>query len=165
MSSLLLVESFDFRPSNQYILVRVIPSCFRFAKMCLCQVSLLSRGSPRYFISSSWGSCILFIWTRGWVRFSSCSECYVDRLGFIGFHRRTGADGLPSNCLASHHTICQMYLHLYSLQIKVGMKNTALICLKHLLKIVVSRTDDTWTHHKITRSLLCVCSCCRVVKG
>jgi hypothetical protein len=40
MRSLLLVESFEFRPSNQYILVRVIPSCFRFAKMCLCQISL-----------------------------------------------------------------------------------------------------------------------------
>jgi hypothetical protein len=33
MRSLLLVESFDFRPSNQYILVRVIPSCFRFVKI------------------------------------------------------------------------------------------------------------------------------------
>jgi hypothetical protein len=32
--------------------VRVIPSCFRFAKMCLCQVSLLSRCSPRDLISS-----------------------------------------------------------------------------------------------------------------
>jgi hypothetical protein len=43
MRSLLFVESFDFRPSNQYILVRVIPNCFRFAKICLCQVSLLPR--------------------------------------------------------------------------------------------------------------------------
>jgi hypothetical protein len=34
MRFLLLVERFDFRPSNQHILVRVIPSCFRFAKMC-----------------------------------------------------------------------------------------------------------------------------------
>jgi hypothetical protein len=33
MRSLLLVESFDLRPSSQYILVKVIPSCFRFAKM------------------------------------------------------------------------------------------------------------------------------------
>jgi hypothetical protein len=39
MGSLLLVESFDSRPSNQYILVKVIPSCFRFAKMCLCECS------------------------------------------------------------------------------------------------------------------------------
>jgi hypothetical protein len=35
----LLVESFDLRLSNQYILVLVIPSCFCFAIMCLCQVS------------------------------------------------------------------------------------------------------------------------------
>jgi hypothetical protein len=47
MRSLLLVESFDLRPSNQYILVRVNSSSLRLAKMCLCQVSLLSRCSPR----------------------------------------------------------------------------------------------------------------------
>jgi hypothetical protein len=82
-----LWKSFDLRPSNQYSLVRVIPSCFHFAKMCLCQVSLLSRCSPRY-LTSSWGSCTLFIWTGegGGQRFSSCSECYVDRIGSIGFH-------------------------------------------------------------------------------
>jgi hypothetical protein len=28
----MLVESFDFRPSNQYILVRVIPSSFPFSE-------------------------------------------------------------------------------------------------------------------------------------
>jgi hypothetical protein len=39
----MFVESFDLSPSNQYILVRVIPSCFCFTKMCLCQASLLSR--------------------------------------------------------------------------------------------------------------------------
>jgi hypothetical protein len=64
MKSLLLVKSFDLHSSNQYILVRVVPCCFRFAKMCLCQVSLLSKCSPRYLISSSWGSCMLFIRTR-----------------------------------------------------------------------------------------------------
>jgi hypothetical protein len=63
----LLVESFDLRPSNQYILERVIPSCFRFAKKCLWQVSFLSRCSPRYLASSSWESCTLFIWTGGHV--------------------------------------------------------------------------------------------------
>jgi hypothetical protein len=62
---LLLVESFDFRWRNQYILVRMIPSCFRFAKMCLCQISLLSRCSPRYLTSSSWGNDTLFIWITG----------------------------------------------------------------------------------------------------
>jgi hypothetical protein len=50
--SLFFVDSFDLHPSNQYILVRVISSCFHLVKMCLCQVSLLSRGSPRYLISS-----------------------------------------------------------------------------------------------------------------
>jgi hypothetical protein len=29
---MLLVVSFVFRPSNQYILVRAIPNCFRLAK-------------------------------------------------------------------------------------------------------------------------------------
>jgi hypothetical protein len=41
MRILLLVKSFNFRPSSQYILVSVIRSWFRFVNMCLCQVSLL----------------------------------------------------------------------------------------------------------------------------
>jgi hypothetical protein len=52
MRSLLLVESSDLPPSNQYILVMMIPSCFRFAKMRFFQVSLLSRCSLRYLTSS-----------------------------------------------------------------------------------------------------------------
>jgi hypothetical protein len=39
--SLLLVGSLDLRPSK----VRVIPVCFRVAKMCLCQVSP-AKGQP-----------------------------------------------------------------------------------------------------------------------
>jgi hypothetical protein len=85
MRSLLLVESFDLRASNQGILMRVIPSCFRFTKMCLCQVSLLSWCSPRYLASPSQGSCTLFIWPGG-TRFFSCSECDVDQLGYISFN-------------------------------------------------------------------------------
>jgi hypothetical protein len=46
MRSLLLVESYDLHLSSQYILVTVIPSCFHYGKMCLCQVSLLLRCSP-----------------------------------------------------------------------------------------------------------------------
>jgi hypothetical protein len=38
-----MIESLDLRPSNQYILVREIPSCLRFEKMCVCQVSRRSR--------------------------------------------------------------------------------------------------------------------------
>jgi hypothetical protein len=48
----LFVESFDFRPSSQRILVSVIPSCFRFVNMFRRQVSLLSRCNPRYLPSS-----------------------------------------------------------------------------------------------------------------
>jgi hypothetical protein len=77
MRSLLLVESV-VRPSNQYIFVRVIPDCFRFAKMCLCQVSLLSRCSPRYLTSSSWGSCTLFIWTGGHVSLRVVNVMWID---------------------------------------------------------------------------------------
>jgi hypothetical protein len=42
MRMLLVVDSFDFRPSSQCILVSVIPSCLCFVNMCLRQVSLLS---------------------------------------------------------------------------------------------------------------------------
>jgi hypothetical protein len=41
MRRLLHVDILYLRPSNQYILVRVITSCFRFAKMCFCQEILL----------------------------------------------------------------------------------------------------------------------------
>jgi hypothetical protein len=76
---------FDFRQSNQYILVRVIPSCFCFAKMCLCQVSLQSRCSPRFLTSSSWGSCKLFIWTGGHVSLHVMNVTWIDlySLAFI----------------------------------------------------------------------------------
>jgi hypothetical protein len=67
MRSYLLVGRFDLSPSKQYILVRVIPSCFRFAKVPLCQASLLSRCSPRYLTSSYCGSFTLFVWTGGHV--------------------------------------------------------------------------------------------------
>jgi hypothetical protein len=35
MRIFLFVENFDLCPTVQYILVRVIPSCFHFSKMCL----------------------------------------------------------------------------------------------------------------------------------
>jgi hypothetical protein len=57
--------------------VRVIPSCFRFAEMCLCQVSLLSRCSPRY-LTSSWGSCTLFIWTGGHISLCLVNVTWID---------------------------------------------------------------------------------------
>jgi hypothetical protein len=79
MRRLLRIESFDLHSSNQYILVRVIPSCFHFVKMCLCQVSLLSRCSPRYLTSSSRGSCTLFIWTgEGHVSLCVVNVTWID---------------------------------------------------------------------------------------
>jgi hypothetical protein len=77
MRSSLLVESFNFHLSNQYNLVRVIPSCFRFAKMCLCQLSLLSRCSPRY-LTYSRRSCTLFIWTGGHVSLRVVNDMSID---------------------------------------------------------------------------------------
>jgi hypothetical protein len=78
MRSLLLVESSDLRPSNQYILMRMVPSCLRFAKMCLCQVSLLSRYTPRCLTASSWGSCTLFIWSEGHVSLHVVNVMWID---------------------------------------------------------------------------------------
>jgi hypothetical protein len=67
------VGSLDLRPSNQYILARVIPSIFRLAKMCSCEVSLLSRCSP--FL----GEAHIVYLDRGEARFSFYGECDVDR--------------------------------------------------------------------------------------
>jgi hypothetical protein len=49
------VESFDLRLSNQYLLVRISPSCFRFAKI------FCTGKSP---VKVQVGSCTLFTWTR-----------------------------------------------------------------------------------------------------
>jgi hypothetical protein len=84
MKSLLFVESFDLCPSNQYILVTVIPSCFHFMKMCLCQISLLSRCSPRYLISISGELHIVYMDQRAC--FFSCCESDVDRFASVSFH-------------------------------------------------------------------------------
>jgi hypothetical protein len=67
MMSLLLIESLDLRPSNQYILVSESPSRLRLEKMCVCQVRRRSRWSPRYLTWFSWGICTSFIWTGGHV--------------------------------------------------------------------------------------------------
>jgi hypothetical protein len=67
MRSLLLIESLDLRPSNQYIFLSESPSCLRFSKMCVCQVSRRSRWSPGYLTWFSWGICTTFIWTGGHV--------------------------------------------------------------------------------------------------
>jgi hypothetical protein len=79
MRSLLLVESFYFRPSNQYILVRVIPSCFRFAKMCLSLcVCLLSSCSARYLTSSFWEELHTVYMGRGHVSLRVVNVTWID---------------------------------------------------------------------------------------
>jgi hypothetical protein len=83
MRNLLLVESLDLCPSNQYVLVRVIPTCFRFAKMCLCQ-EFPVKVQPEILI--------LFLgelrvdYMDWWARFSSYGESAMDRLRSIGVH-------------------------------------------------------------------------------
>jgi hypothetical protein len=56
MKNLLLVETFNLHTSSQYILLRAIPSCCRFAKVCLRQVSLLLEYSPK-LLTSPWMCC------------------------------------------------------------------------------------------------------------
>jgi hypothetical protein len=68
---------FSLLLNHQYILVSVFPNCFRFAKMCLCQLSILSRCSPRY-LTSSWASCTLFIWTGGYISLRVVNVTWID---------------------------------------------------------------------------------------
>jgi hypothetical protein len=74
---LLLVESFDFRPNSQYVLVSVDSSWFCFVNMCFHQASLLSRFSPRY-LTSCWVRCTLFIWTGKQVSLRVVNETWTD---------------------------------------------------------------------------------------
>jgi hypothetical protein len=45
--------------------------------MCFCQISLLLRCSPRY-LTSSWGSCTLFLWTGGHVSLHIVNMTWID---------------------------------------------------------------------------------------
>jgi hypothetical protein len=78
MRSLLLVESFDLHPSNQYIFVRVIPSSFHFPKLCLCQVK-----SPVDIFSLGELHIVYMDW--GHVSFCAANVMciYLDSLAFI----------------------------------------------------------------------------------
>jgi hypothetical protein len=64
-----MIESFDLWLSSEYILVRVTPSCFHFAKICLCQVSLLLKCSPRYDVIFLTKLNVVYVdrWTRVFV--------------------------------------------------------------------------------------------------
>jgi hypothetical protein len=94
-----------------------MPSCFRFAKMCLWQVRLLSRCSPSYLTSSS--ELILFI-SVYFSLFHSCFPTYV----YLVFSRRD-ADKLcpvldhapecmhPAPCVLE--TSVQLWMHRFLL--------------------------------------------------
>jgi hypothetical protein len=85
MRSLLPVESFDLCPSNQHILARMSPCCFRVAKMSLRQINLLSKYRPRNVTSSS-ESCTLLIWKGGghvYLRMVNVTCPDMDPLAFI----------------------------------------------------------------------------------
>jgi hypothetical protein len=62
----------------------VIPSCFHFVKMCLCQACLLSRCSPRY-LTSSWGisRCLYEPGSKFFFRMVNLTWADLDPLAFI----------------------------------------------------------------------------------
>jgi hypothetical protein len=81
--SLLLVESFDLRRSNQHILVRVIPSCFPFCENMFVPDKSPVKMYPEILDIFS-GELHVVYMDRG--TFSMCGECDVDRLGSVSFH-------------------------------------------------------------------------------
>jgi hypothetical protein len=65
---LLLVESFDFSPSSQCILVDVTPTCYHFVNMCSSQVSLLSTCNLRYLtLDTILLRKVYVAYVRGWM--------------------------------------------------------------------------------------------------
>jgi hypothetical protein len=93
--------------------VRVRPSCFLLVKMCLCQVSLLSRWRPRYLTSSDWGSWTSLILTSGQVARRVVKVTWVDlvSLTFI-LHRLSQcwtARNVTRQCLGYRHCTQQEY--------------------------------------------------------
>jgi hypothetical protein len=87
MRSLLLVESLDLRPSNQYILVSEESKLFTFSKnVCVPdEVQGILHGSLEV---------LHIIYMDRWARFASRSERHMDRLSFISFHTPSVLPGL-----------------------------------------------------------------------
>jgi hypothetical protein len=81
-SSLFPSDSCDFRLMIQYSLRSLRSSCFFFVNMCLCQISFRSRCIPRYFTSSGWVSCLLFVWTGVHVFFFKVKVTWADFVSF-----------------------------------------------------------------------------------
>jgi hypothetical protein len=83
MRSLLLVDCFDFRPSNQYISVRSIPSCFRFAKMCLCQFKQVLLLYQIFLSHSKSTRFFLYVILNGALFFNTNFTCLLVLLVYI----------------------------------------------------------------------------------
>jgi hypothetical protein len=87
MRSLLLIESLDLRPSNQYILVSEGPNCLRLEKkVCVpgkAAIEMKSKVSDMVLLRY-----LHIIYMDWWARVSSCrpSECHMDRLSLISFN-------------------------------------------------------------------------------
>jgi hypothetical protein len=82
--SLLLIESLDLRPSNQYILLSESPSCLRLEKMCVPGKAAIEMKSKVFDMLLL--RYLHIIYMDRWARVSSCSECHIDRLSLIGFN-------------------------------------------------------------------------------
>jgi hypothetical protein len=85
---LFLVESCDLCPSSQYILVRVIPSCFHFAKNVFVPSKSLANVHPEILDIFFMGELHIVYMDPGGggAHFSSCGECDVDRFGSVSFY-------------------------------------------------------------------------------
>jgi hypothetical protein len=86
MKSLLLVESLDFRPGNQYILVSESQSCLRLAKMCVCVPGNAAVKMKCKVFDMVLLRYLRIIYMDRWARFLCCSERHMDRLNFISFN-------------------------------------------------------------------------------
>jgi hypothetical protein len=89
-----LIESLDLRPSNQYVLVSECPSCLSLEKMCVPGKAAVEMKSKVFdmVLLRYWN----IIYMDRWARFSSCSECHMDRLSLIGFNSPITWPGLNS---------------------------------------------------------------------
>lgn len=83
-SILFSIESFDFRPINQYIFFSCCLSCFRFVTMCFFYVSCLFRYKSRYLTSLACGICALLIKTGEYIL--CIGESYLCGFCLINFY-------------------------------------------------------------------------------
>jgi hypothetical protein len=82
---MLPVESFELRPSNQYILMRVIRSCFRFVKICFAPDKSPVKVQLEILDIFFLGELHIVYMDRG-ARFLSYGESDVYQFGSVSFH-------------------------------------------------------------------------------